>query len=89
MPSAAALAAASCSTMSSASLPLASAVDSAGFADDFGDYLVFHDTGAYGASMASNYNMVERPPVVAVTRAGTRTIVRRESLSDLMACDVG
>jgi diaminopimelate decarboxylase len=54
-----------------------------------GDLLAVAATGAYCRSMASNYNMVERPPVVAVTRAGTRTIVRRESLSDLMACDVG
>ena len=54
-----------------------------------GDLLAVAATGAYCRSMASNYNMVERPPVVAVSADETRVIVRRESMSDLMACDVG
>ncbi len=54
-----------------------------------GDLLAVAATGAYCRSMASNYNMVERPGVVAVTPEGHRVIVRRESMADLMACDVG
>jgi diaminopimelate decarboxylase len=54
-----------------------------------GDLLAVAATGAYCRSMASNYNMVERPPVVAVGETGSRVIVRRESIDDLMACDLG
>ena len=54
-----------------------------------GDLLAVAATGAYCRSMASNYNMVSRPGVVAVTYTGARVIVRRETYTDLMACDVG
>ena len=54
-----------------------------------GDLLVVAATGAYCRSMASNYNMVARPPVVAVSEREVRTIVRRESVADLLACDTG
>ncbi len=54
-----------------------------------GDLLAVAATGAYCRSMASNYNLLARPPVVAVTPAGARTIVRRETLADLLACDTG
>lgn len=54
-----------------------------------GDLVAVAATGAYCRSMASNYNMVARPGVVAVTEDGHREIVRRESMADLMACDVG
>jgi diaminopimelate decarboxylase len=54
-----------------------------------GDLLVVAATGAYCRSMASNYNMVGRPPVVAVSEREVRTIVRRESVADLLACDTG
>lgn len=54
-----------------------------------GDLLAVAATGAYCRSMASNYNVVGRPPVVAVDSTGTRVIVRRETMDDLMACDVG
>ncbi len=54
-----------------------------------GDLLAVAATGAYCRSMASNYNMVARPPVVAVGPHGARVIVRRESYDDLLACDVG
>jgi diaminopimelate decarboxylase len=54
-----------------------------------GDLLAVAATGAYCRSMASNYNMVARPGVVAVTEDSHREIVRRESMADLMACDVG
>ena len=54
-----------------------------------GDLLAVPVTGAYGRSMASNYNHVPRPPVVAVRAGGTRVIVRRETEDDLLALDVG
>jgi diaminopimelate decarboxylase len=54
-----------------------------------GDLLAVAATGAYCRSMASNYNVLARPPVVAVTQDATRTIVRRETLADLLACDTG
>jgi diaminopimelate decarboxylase len=39
--------------------------------------------------MASNYNHVPRPAVVAVGDGAARAIVRRESLDDLLSLDVG
>jgi diaminopimelate decarboxylase len=39
--------------------------------------------------MASNYNHVPRPPVVAVRDGAARVIVRRETEADLLALDVG
>ncbi|MDQ2727513.1 MAG: diaminopimelate decarboxylase [Actinomycetota bacterium] len=53
-----------------------------------GDVLVTPVTGAYGHSMASNYNKVPRPPVVFVSRGRTRVVVRRETYDDLVAQDV-
>ena len=54
-----------------------------------GDLVATPVTGAYGRSMASNYNSVPRPPVLAV-RAGTvRVLVRRETEDDLFALDLG
>jgi diaminopimelate decarboxylase len=38
--------------------------------------------------MASNYNMLTRPPVVFVGDGRARAVVRRESLEDLMRCDL-
>jgi diaminopimelate decarboxylase len=54
-----------------------------------GDLLAVPATGAYCRSMASNYNHVSRPAVVAVNAGTARTIVRRESLDDLLSLDVG
>lgn len=54
-----------------------------------GDVLAVAATGAYGRSMASNYNLVPRPGVVAVTGGEAREIVRRESIQDLLALDLG
>lgn len=54
-----------------------------------GDLLAVPGTGAYCRSMASNYNHVPRPPVVAVRDGQARVIVRRESEEDLLALDVG
>ena len=53
-----------------------------------GDLIATPATGAYGRSMASNYNHVPRPPVVAVKDGKARVIVRRENEADLLALDV-
>jgi diaminopimelate decarboxylase len=54
-----------------------------------GDLLAVAATGAYCRSMASNYNHVPRPPVVAVRDGVAQVIVRRETEDDLLALDVG
>jgi diaminopimelate decarboxylase len=54
-----------------------------------GDLLAVPGTGAYCRSMASNYNHVPRPPVIAVRDGTSRVIVRRETVEDLLALDVG
>jgi diaminopimelate decarboxylase len=54
-----------------------------------GDLLAVPGTGAYCRSMASNYNHLPRPPVVAVRNGQARVIVRRETEDDLFALDVG
>jgi diaminopimelate decarboxylase len=52
-----------------------------------GDILCTPVTGAYGHSMASNYNKVPRPPVVFVAGGQARVVVRRETLDDLLRLD--
>src|SRR6266516_4813453 len=54
-----------------------------------GDLLAVPATGAYCRSLASNYNHVPRPAVVAVGAGAARPIVRRETLDDLLSLDVG
>lgn len=53
-----------------------------------GDLLAVPATGAYGRSMASNYNHVPRPPVVAVLNGKARVILRRETSADLLRLDM-
>jgi diaminopimelate decarboxylase len=53
-----------------------------------GDILATPVTGAYGHSMASNYNTVPRPAVVFVADGAARVVVRRESLDDLLRLDL-
>ncbi|HEU0023904.1 MAG TPA: hypothetical protein VFQ12_04715, partial [Thermoleophilaceae bacterium] len=53
-----------------------------------GDLLVIPATGAYGYSMANNYNAVRRPPVVFCKDGDARLVVRRETLDDLTLRDV-
>ena len=50
-----------------------------------GDLLAVAATGAYCRSLASNYNHVPRPPVVAVRDGAARVIVRRETVDDLLS----
>jgi diaminopimelate decarboxylase len=54
-----------------------------------GDLLAVAATGAYCRSLASNYNHLPRPGVVAVADGAAREIVRRETLDDLLRLDVG
>ncbi|AEW92789.1 MULTISPECIES: diaminopimelate decarboxylase [Streptomycetaceae] len=54
-----------------------------------GDLVAVPVSGAYQVSMASGYNLVGRPPVVAVADGRARLLVRRESLTDLSSRDVG
>jgi len=54
-----------------------------------GDLLAVPATGAYGRSMASNYNHVPRPPVLAVRDGMIRVLVRRETEDDLLSLDLG
>ncbi|MDM4140360.1 MULTISPECIES: diaminopimelate decarboxylase [Mycobacterium] len=54
-----------------------------------GDLLAVACTGAYHHSMASNYNMVGRPALVAVKDGRARELVRRETVADLLARDCG
>jgi diaminopimelate decarboxylase len=53
-----------------------------------GDLLAAAATGAYTEAMASNYNRLPRPAAVLVEGGAARTIVRRETLDDLLRRDV-
>jgi len=52
-----------------------------------GDYLVFHDTGAYGASMSSNYNTRPLLPEVLFEQGRAREIRRRQTLDELLGLE--
>ena len=53
-----------------------------------GDLLATPATGAYGRSMASNYNHMVRPPVICVHNQRARIIIRRETHADLLALEI-
>ena len=52
-----------------------------------GDILAMLDTGAYGYSMASNYNRNPRPAVVFAENGKEQLVIKRESLEDLIHLD--
>jgi diaminopimelate decarboxylase len=54
-----------------------------------GDLVAVPATGAYCWSLASNYNYLGRPAVVAVRDGKARVIVRRETEDDLLGRDMG
>jgi len=54
-----------------------------------GDVLAVAATGAYCYSLASNYNVVGRPPVVAVSGGSSTLMVAGETLDDVLARDQG
>jgi diaminopimelate decarboxylase len=53
-----------------------------------GDLLAVPGCGAYNIPQSCNYNAFCRPAVVMTQRGNARLIRRRETLDDLMACDV-
>lgn len=53
-----------------------------------GDYLAVFCTGAYGYSMANNYNRIPRPAVVFVENGEAQLVVKRETYEDLVRLDV-
>ncbi|MBI3283248.1 MAG: diaminopimelate decarboxylase [Burkholderiales bacterium] len=53
-----------------------------------GDLLVFHDAGAYGASMSSNYNSRPLLPEVLVDGDAIRQIRRRQTVQELIALEL-
>ncbi|MBE4853127.1 diaminopimelate decarboxylase [Enterobacter hormaechei] len=53
-----------------------------------GDYLVLHDTGAYGASMSSNYNSRPLLPEVLFDNGAARLIRRRQTIQELLALEL-
>lgn len=54
---------------------------------EIGDLAVFHDTGAYGASMSSNYNSRPLIPEVLVDGAKVQLIRRRQTITELLALE--
>jgi len=52
------------------------------------DLLAVFCTGAYGYSMANNYNRIPRPPVVFVENGEVHLVVKRESYEDIVRLDV-
>ncbi|MSC09797.1 diaminopimelate decarboxylase, partial [Lactobacillus rhamnosus] len=52
-----------------------------------GDVVAVFDTGAYGYSMASNYNRNPRPAVVFVENGQAQLVVTRETYADLIQHD--
>ncbi|MGK8932506.1 diaminopimelate decarboxylase [Pluralibacter gergoviae] len=53
-----------------------------------GDYLVLHDTGAYGASMSSNYNSRPLLPEVLFDGGKARLIRRRQTIQELLSLEL-
>ncbi|MED5641232.1 diaminopimelate decarboxylase [Enterobacter bugandensis] len=53
-----------------------------------GDYLVLHDSGAYGASMSSNYNSRPLLPEVLFDNGKARLIRRRQTIQELLALEL-
>jgi diaminopimelate decarboxylase len=52
-----------------------------------GDLLVLHDTGAYGASMSSNYNTRPLIPEVLIENGQPRLIRRKQTVAELIALE--
>jgi diaminopimelate decarboxylase len=52
-----------------------------------GDLIAVAATGAYCRSMASNYNQLPKPAVVSVSDSLSTTVLRRETMNDLLSLD--
>ncbi|HZZ06127.1 diaminopimelate decarboxylase [Paraburkholderia sp.] len=55
---------------------------------EVGDFIVFHDAGAYGASMSSNYNSRPLAPEVLLESGKPRLIRRRQVIEELIALEM-
>ncbi len=53
-----------------------------------GDILITTSTGAYGYSMASNYNKIPKNPVVFVSGGEDKLVCKRESYEDLLSLEI-
>lgn len=53
-----------------------------------GDLLAIPVAGAYQIPMASNYNLIPRPAVVVVGNTDARLVRRRETIDDMLACEL-
>lgn len=53
-----------------------------------GDILAMTSTGAYGYSMASNYNMIGKPAVVFVKNGNSDLVIKRQSYEDLLSTHI-
>lgn len=53
-----------------------------------GDLLAIPVAGAYQLPMSSNYNLIPRPAVVSVHNGDARLVRRRETLEDMLACEI-
>ena len=56
---------------------------------EVGDFLIIHDTGAYGSSMASQYNSRLLAPEVLIANGKTKLIRRRQELKEVVGLEVG
>lgn len=52
-----------------------------------GDYLIFHDTGAYGASMSSNYNTRPLIPEILLQKNNSIVIRRRQTIEEILSLE--
>jgi len=52
------------------------------------DYLIFHNTGAYGASMSSNYNSRPLIPEVLLKNGEAQLIRRRQTIEELISLEL-
>lgn len=53
-----------------------------------GDLLIMSSTGAYGYSMSSNYNKIQRPAVVSVFNNESKLICKRQTLDDILSLEL-
>lgn len=56
---------------------------------EVGDLVCIHDTGAYGASMATNYNSMPIAPEVLISNGEARLVRERQSMDHLLAGETG
>jgi diaminopimelate decarboxylase len=55
---------------------------------EVGDYLIFHDTGAFGAAMSSNYNSRPYAPEFLIDGQNSRLIRRRQTLDEMLETEI-